>query len=35
MKAVIYTRYGSSAVLQVKDVEKPTPKDNKVVIAVA
>ncbi len=34
MKAVVYTRYGSPDVLQVKDVEKPVPKDNEVLIQV-
>ena len=34
MKAVIYIQYGSSDVLQMTDVEKPTPKDNEVLIRV-
>ncbi len=34
MKAIVYTRYGSPDVLQFKDVEKPTPKDDEVLIRV-
>jgi len=34
MKAVVYTEYGSSNVLQVREVVKPTPKENEILLRI-